>query len=235
MHTSQRGVALIITLLMVSLFSALGLGLALSSAAARMADHNHEDAVLTLNAAESALNLAIRDLSAIADWSLALNGSLRASITDGPPAGPRTLIDGDVIDLTGLTNELTCGHAAPCVDAERRGQTIDRPWGANNARWQPFLYSSFTIVAVPRRPTPYVIVWLGDDGRETDGDPGVDGGGGEGEGRYVIRARAEAFGPGNARRAIEAELARVCSTTEAGEVCRPGIRVQSWRLASPVP
>ena len=235
MRTSESGVALIITLLTIGLFSALGLGLALSSSAARLADHNHEDATLTLNAAESALNLAIRDLSAIADWSLVLNGTLRSSITDGPPAGTRTLADGDTIDLTALTNELICGHVAPCTDVERRTQSVDRPWGANNARWQPFLHSSFTLAALPRRPNPYVIVWVGDDGRETDGDPGIDGGGVEGEGRYVIRARAEAFGPGSARRAIETELARVCRTTEGGEVCRPGIRVQSWRLASPVP
>lgn len=235
MRTNQRGIALVITLLTISLFSALGLGLALSSSAARMADHNHEDAILTLNAAESALNLAIRDLSMIADWSLVLNGSLRGSITDGPSAGPRTLHGGDAIDLTSLTNELTCGHAAPCTDGERRAQTVDRPWGVNNPAWRPFLHSFLTIAAVPRRPDPYVIVWVGDDGREADGNPGIDGGGLEEQGRYVIRVRAEAFGPGNARRAIDAELARVCRPAETGEICRPGIRVQSWRLASAVP
>ena len=235
MRASERGIALIITLLTIGLFSALGLGLALSSSAARMADHNHEEAILMLNAAESALNLAIRDLSLVADWSFVLNGSLRGSITDGPSAGPRTLQGGDVIDLTSLTNDLTCGHAAACTDAERRLQSVDRPWGANNPAWRPFLHASLAVASVPRRPDPYVIVWVGDDGRETDENPGIDGGGFEGEGRYVIRARAEAFGQGNARRAIEAELARVCRATETGEVCRPGVRVQSWRLTSAVP
>ena len=31
------------------------------------------------------------------------------------------------------------------------------------------------------------------------------------------------------RRAIEAELARVCRQVDGEEVCLPGIRVQSWQ------
>ena len=48
-------------------------------------------------------------------------------------------------------------------------------------------------------------------------------------GRGVLRVRAVAFGPLGSRRAIEAELARVCAGAAGDEVCQPGIRVQSWR------
>jgi hypothetical protein len=235
MRASERGIALVITLLTISLVSALGLGLALSSSAARMADHNHEDATITLNAAESALNLALRDLAAITDWSQALDGTLRASRVDGSPSGLRTMHGGETIDLTSLTNELTCGLRTACTDADRSAQTVDRPWGANNPQWRLFLHAPLPLSTLPRHLDPYVIVWVGDDGRETDGNPWIDGGGVGGQGRHVIRARVEAFGPRSARRSIDAELARVCRATEAGEVCKPGIRVQSWRLASAVP
>ena len=69
MPATERGIALIVTLLAISLFSALGLGLALATSTARMADHNHEAAVWLLNAAESALELASRDLGSIPDWN----------------------------------------------------------------------------------------------------------------------------------------------------------------------
>lgn len=227
---------MVITLLAISLLAALGLGLTLSSSTARLADHNHEEAVALLNAAESALELTARDLAAIADWNRVLDGTARSTTIDGPGAGTRTLPGGGSLDLTRLTNELTCGRATTCLDAERQTSSIDRPWGADNPRWRPFLHAPLLTLATRRHPTaPYAIVWMGDDSRETDGDPGVDGGGTAREGRFVLRARAEAFGSDGGRRAIEAELTRVCHVIDSGEVCLPGIRVQSWFVATAAP
>jgi hypothetical protein len=188
-----------------------------------------------LNAAESALNLAMRDLSAAADWSLALDGTLRGSLVDGTPAGPRTLPGGDIIDLTVLTNQLTCGRATDCTDADRRATSIDRPWGPNNPQWHAFLHAPLSLPVPARESHLYVVVWVGDDGRESDGNPLIDGGGAAGHGRHVIRVHAEAFGSRGARRAIDAEIARICRATAAGEVCQPGVRLQSWRLVSLAP
>ena len=100
--------------------------------------------------------------------------------------------------------------------------TLERPWGANNPRWELFVFGRLETFAVAPRPLPpaYVIVWLGDDAHEVDGNRLVDGGGPGGEGRDILRARAEAFTAGGARRAIEADLIRQGA----------GIRVQSWRL-----
>jgi hypothetical protein len=234
MNTERsKGIALVATLLAISFFSALGLGLALSSATARMVDGNHDEAVAMLNAAESALELAAADLAAVPDWNRALDGSVRSTIVDGPPGGIRTVAPGVVVDLTRLTNDLTCGRETACTDARTRISTVERPWGANNPRWQLFLHGVLERLTDPRRrQPPYAVVWLGDDARETDGDPLSDGGGVGGEGRYVIRARSDAFGAHGGRRAIEAELVRICRPGGAGEVCLPRIRVQSWRVVT---
>ena len=70
---------------------------------------------------------------------------------------------------------------------------------------------------------------VGDDGREADGAPESDGGSPTEEGRGVLRVHAAAFGRDGGRRAVEAELVRLCRPPEAGPPCLPGIRVQSWR------
>ena len=140
-----------------------------------------------------------------------------------------------MVDLTGDTNELTCGDRTGCTNAAIQASTADRPWGANNPTWQPFLYGVVVLPTARHPHTAFVVVWLGDDGSETDGDPLTDGGGPGGEGRYILRARAEAFGVQGARRAIEAELARLCQPSAAGGSCLPGIRVQSWRLVGNIP
>lgn len=235
MRDSERGIALLVTLLTISFLSTLGLGLVLSSSIARMADSNHEDAVALLNAAESALELAVRDLGRIADWNLVLSGAARSALVDGV-AGPRTLADGRTIDLTRLTNELTCGRTTSCSDAQRSASSLDRPWGRQNPRWVLFLTSAEVRLINPRiRTAPYLIVWLGDDASERDDDPAIDGGGSGGEGRHVLRARAEAFGANGSRRAIEAEVVRVCDGAVSGESCLPGVRLRSWRVGSAVP
>ena len=236
MLCTDRGIALIVTLLAISLFTALGLGLSLASSAARLADHNHEDAVALLNAAESALELAARDLSAIADWNRVLDGSARSPAVDGVPGGIRTIPAGGSLDLTRLTNQVTCGSDTLCSDAQRASSTAERPWGADNPRWGLFMHTPLTALNNARlRQAVYIIVWIGDDAGETDGDPGVDGGSPGGEGRHVLRARAEAFGADGARRAIEAELVRFCRLEGVVEICMPGTRVRSWRVATAVP
>lgn len=231
----EPGTALIAALLAISLFSALGLALSLSSAVDRMAAANHDDAVHLLNMADAALELAARDLGGIADWNAVLDGRVRSPTVDGPPSGTRRISADSVIDLTGLTNALTCGRASGCTDLTRMATSRDRPWGANNPWWRPFLYGPLTAATNPRHPEPaFVVVWIGDDGREVDGNVLSDGGEAA-EGRYILRARAEAFAGGRATRAVEAELARVCAPVALGETCLPGIRVQSWRVVTPVP
>ena len=79
------------------------------------------------------------------------------------------------------------------------------------------------------RPAPcYLALWVADDGREQDGDPLADAEDAAEPGHGIVRVHAEAFGLAGSRRAIEAELWRVCPEGEAAG-CLPGIRVQSWQ------
>lgn len=231
----HEGIALVVTLLALSLASALGLALSFASAWERLAATNHDEGTRLQHAAESALALAVRDLASIGDWQQVLAGARRSTLVDGDASGVRSPFPGVVFDLTRLTNQLTCGLAGGCTDADVRLSTAERPWGPNNARWQPFLHAPLPALADPRHPRPpYVVVWIGDDGSEVDGDGLVDGGGPGEEGRYILRARAEAFGASGGRRAIEAELARICASDGMDETCLPGVRVRAWRLVTPV-
>jgi type II secretory pathway pseudopilin PulG len=134
---SSRGMALIVTLLAMALFSTLAGGLVLSSVLERSVAANQEEATELANAADSALELAALELGAIADWNEVLAGARTSARVDGAP-GVRVL-PGGAIDLVLLTNELTCGRVTLCTDAQVRTATLDRPWGANNPRWRLFL------------------------------------------------------------------------------------------------
>lgn len=232
MTSGSRGAALVITLLAIDIVSALALGLVLTTTADRTAVANHDAAIDLLNAAEAALELSARELATVSNWDEVLRGRQTSTLVDGSP-GLRSISPGETIDLMALGNVLSCGRAGGCSDAQVRATSEERPWGANNPRWRPFLHFCLTPPApLPRAgPRLYVVVWIGDDARETDGDPGRDGAGPGEEGRYIVRARAEAFAPGGARRAIEADLARVCDAATGG--CTPGVRVQSWRTVRP--
>ena len=226
---SEHGVALLVALLAMSMLSVIGLALALSASTDRLAASNYGEATELANVAESALELAARDLSSIPDWAGVLTGELQSTLVDGPPGGVRQPFPGLAVDLTALTNELTCGRRASCSDAAVRTAVAERPWGENNPLWRPFLHAIVQSPNPRRATAAYVVVWIGDDGAEVDGNPLADGGGPAGEGRYTVRAHAEAFGPGGGRHVIEAELERSCPAVDG---CLPGIRVQSWRTVT---
>ena len=229
-HQDERGVALIIVLLITSFVFSISVGLSLLVATERMAGGNYRDSVGLFYAADAAIELAALDVARQPDWNAVLAGHVRSAIVDGPADGPRALPGGDTLDLDVETHLLNCGRTSPCTAAQLDANTRDRPWGVNNPRWRPFLYGPLSSLGPSARPGPYyVLVWIADDARESDGDPSVDGGGDPPRGQGVVRVRADAFGPRGSRRAIEAELARICRSGPAGLECRPGVRVQSWR------
>lgn len=227
----SRGIALVITLIAMAVFSALGLGLLLATSAERLTGTNHRDAIHALNAADAALELAARELELVPDWNQVLAGVVRSRLVDGPPTGGRA-VAGVSLDLSALTNQLTCELPSPCPDARVQSNSGDRAWGVNNPRWQPFVYGPLSrfIALPPTTADVYVIVWVGDDVREQDGNTLVDDGMGTGAGRDVVRVRAEAFAAGGSRRAVEADFARPCQEAAGVRLCGAGIRVQSWRV-----
>ncbi len=224
--TSQRGIALILALLATSFLSAVGLGLAVVLFVDHLATGNLKGSVALLYAADAGIELAAHDL-ARADWNAALAGAELGTFADGAPSGVRAIPGGGAVNLTAETNTLNCGKVTSCSGAQMDANTDERPWGANNPRWRLYAYGPLDNLPDLARPAPcYLAVWIADDSRETDDDPLTDG---DVEGRGVLRVRAAAFGRLGSRRAIEAELARVCGRANGQEVCQPGIRVQSWQ------
>jgi hypothetical protein len=226
---SQRGVALIMVVLITTFLSALGLGLLLAVFMDRLATGNMAGSVAMLYAADAGIELAAHDLALAPEWNEVLSAAARSSFVDGAPGGVRTLPGEGTVDLTAATNSLNCGKASACTVAQMNANSRTRPWGANNPRWQLYAYGLLGNLSQLIRPAPcYLVVWIADDGREQDGDPLIDAIADAEPGHGIVRVRAEVFGRAGSRRAIEAELARVC-VSGAGEDCVPGIRVQSWQ------
>lgn len=232
MHTiaSNQGIALIIALLVLSVLSALGLGLSLVVSIDPLAAANQRESASALYVARAGMELAARELATAASWDGWLSGASTSTQVDGPASGSRTLPTGESIDIEGLTNQLICGRAAACTDAQMTAVTRDRPWGANNPRWRPFLYGSTSSLGLgPASEQHYVIAWIGDDGAERDGRPEADGNDEAGGG--VVRVVVQAFGPFRSRQTIEAHISRRCEVVDDVRACEPGIRVQGWKVA----
>jgi hypothetical protein len=229
LRSSSRGIALVTVLLVSSLVFTMALGLSLVVSVNQLVVRNYSESVALAAAARAGVELAAHELGD-ADWNAVLAGLVQANGSDGPPTGPRALAGAPTIDLAIQTNLLNCASAVGCSDGEMAAVRADRPWGVNNPHWRLFLYGplgSFAALRFP--PAVYLLVWVGDDGREGDGAPDIDGGSPAEEGRDVVRVHAAAFGRDGGRRAVAAELLRVCRPPAAGPRCLPGIRVQSWR------
>lgn len=228
-RTGERGIALIMVMLVTTFLSALGIGVVLAVFMDRLATGNMTGSVAMLYAADSAIEIAARDLAQIEDWNVVLNGGQGSSFTDGVAGGVRGLPGGGAIDLTLMTNMLNCGRSSTCTTAQMNASSTERPWGSNNPRWRLFAHGPMQQFPQLARPAPcYLAVWIADDGREQDGDPLADEANTLQPGHGIVRLHAEAFGLAGSRRAIEAELSRVCPGGEPGG-CLPGIRVQSWQ------
>jgi hypothetical protein len=226
--TNPRGMALILVILLVAFLSALGLGVTMAFFMDRLATGNMSSSIATLYAADAGIEMAARELARVGDFDAVLSGAAVGSFADGLPAGTRDIPGGGTVDITAATNALNCGDSADCTDAQMNAISHARPWGANNPRWKLFVFGPMTSLApLVRPPACYLAVWIGDDGREQDGDPLTDASGGD-SGHGIVKVHAEAYGAGGLRRAVEAELVRVCPLGP-DQPCLPGIRVQSWQ------
>lgn len=225
---NQRGIALIMAVLITTFLSALGAGVMMAVFMDRLAAGNMRGSIALLYAADSGIEIAARELARVEQWNTVLSGAIRSNFTDGTP-GVRGIAGGGAIDLTVATNTLNCGKATECTTAQMDAISRERPWGTNNPRWQLFAYGPMTGLTSLVRPAPcYLAVWIADDNREQDGDPSTDAPGDEDPGHGIVRVHAEAFGVTGSRRVLEAELARICPAGPA-RACLPGIRVQSWQ------
>jgi hypothetical protein len=233
MRSSEKGAALLIALMATLLLSALGLTLVLSTTSETMITGNFTNAQEALYAADAGVERVMDDLLTVPDWNNILKGTVRSPFIDGSPSGTRTLPDGTTINLTHATNVVNCGKTTPdCSEPEMDAVTDDRPWGENNPRWVLYAYGPLTSI-VPTgtvNSSMYVIVWVGDDQSEEDGDPTTDGNSDDNPGSGVLAMHAEAFGPRGTRKVIEVTVAKTDSSQlERGYVGQRGQDEQNRR------
>jgi hypothetical protein len=252
----ERGLALVIALLAMVVMIAIGSALMLAAATESKITRNFRNGTEALYAADAAVEWAVGELRHVADWNQLLAGSARSSFVDGDPNGIRLLTDGKMIDLTRIRNDLNCRSASACSDAMLDAITADRPWGANNPRWQPFAWGHLDdlLPGVAIDSPFYVVVFVADDPSECDDNPLIDGGAvvscpagvTKNPGAGVLSVRAEAFGPFGAHRGIEVAVARAqndtaielmpddrasenYSDTKGPDPAEAELRILSWR------
>jgi hypothetical protein len=216
---AETGMMLVGALMVMLLMSALGAALILVTSSETMIAANFRNSQEALYAADAAADHALAEVAGVADWDQLVNGTIQSTFVDGSPPGTR-LVNGAPLDLTQLVTLANCHKTTTCSGAEMDAVTAERPWGANNPRWQLYAYGEIT-GAVPGVGSPcYVVVLVGDDPSETDNDPSDDGGGANNPGAGVLILRAQAFGPRGVHKTIEIAIARA----DGGRV-----RLLSWR------
>jgi len=217
---SERGIAMIIALMAMTLMIALGTALLLTTTTESKIVANFRNNSESLYAADAGLERALDDLLTIPDWNTLLNGTSKSALVDGAPSGNRTLSDGTILNLNEVLSMANCQKTTACNLADMQQITTERPWGVNNPQWQLFAYGSLnTVLPQGGINSPYyVIVLVGDDPSECDNDPLHDGGPPVAPcvtnfGAGVLALRAEAFGPRGSHKVVELTVART-NTTE---------------------
>ena len=219
MWRDERGMALVLVLLCAALFLALGGALVTVVSTEATISVTFRESVSALSAADAAVVRVTASLAAAPDIDAALAGNAPSAFIDSA-AAPRRLPDGTLLDLVAATNVERCGQVT-CSLAQMDAVSPERPWGANNARWQ--IYGSGWLRDLTPQTTDaphvYVVVWIADDPLETDGDPLTDDGDPQAPGHQVVLLRAAAYAAYSVRRRVE-----VVARRDSGVV-----RLTAWR------
>lgn len=177
--------------------------------------------------AHGALDVAAATLADVS-FDDALGGRVRAAGGDSVEVTSYELAGGRMVELRAETAWLTCGRTSSCTTADRRRVTAARPWGQANPQWAVVMQglASRWWPGVWHRGS-VVVVWVGDDAREVDGDPMADDVAEPLTGQGIVRLHAVAYGVAGGREAVEAELLRHCEFRQPE--CRAGLEL-SGRL-----
>jgi hypothetical protein len=218
---AESGSALVIALMATLLMTTLGSALLMICITETKISAHYRLSVEALYGADAAIERAIVDLRALPNWDNALSGVVTSSFTDGPPAGTRQL-PGRTIDLTVLTNNLRCGKPS-CSDDDVSTFSTERPWGRNNPLWQPYAWGPIRqdMTGSASDISSYIVVWIGDDQDDVDGDPLHDDPTSTNSGHGVVALIAHAYGPEQVRRVVAATIIRPSTA--------PQLKVVSWR------
>jgi hypothetical protein len=214
----EEGVAIILALMALSLLTAFGVAMLLSSSTEILIAGTFRDQRSALYAADGIAARVADELATMPDWDAVLNGLVASTLVDGPPTGTRRLHDGAAIDLAQVVNMATCQKPTTCSTSDVNAVTVQRPWGANNPQWRLYAYGPLaSMVPASQIELPwYVLLMVADDPLQAAG---------------VIAMRAEAFGPRSGHAVIELLAARSSAADsdyndDSGQAT---VRILSWR------
>jgi hypothetical protein len=200
----ERGIALIIALFATILLTALGVALVLLTTTETMITANYRDSQQTLYAADAGVETAMQDLLLEADWNRVLSGAEHSGFFDA--ASAVTLGDGTTLNVENVKTEVQ-------AETDRL-----RYWGTNDPRWQWYArgFASDLLPGGGLNSNVYLLVFVGDDPSETDGDPTRDSNG-------VVTLHVEAFGAAGGHKVIEVTVSRAASAEiERGYIAQRG-------------
>lgn len=199
----ERGVALVIVLLSTMLLTALAISLVLLTSSETLLTANYRNAHESLYAADAAVERVVQDLLTVSQWNDLLSGAVQSSFVEGSTT--TTLADGTSIDVNRERDR---------VQAETDSLDV---WGTNDPVWRVYSYGPMANMLPEGIETDaYVMVLIGDDPSESDGNPLADSNG-------VLTLHAEAWGAGGARKVVEVTVARTSSTEiERGYIAQRG-------------
>jgi hypothetical protein len=141
-----RGSSLVLAMMFVFLLSALAAALVVLANTELRITASYVQSTELRYAAEAALETAIEEVAAYADWSTLLSGSALSSFTDGSPGGRRTLQDGASIDLDSLTSQVAADNPTSRLFAFGPVQNLQR--------------------SIDVGFNGYIAVWIADDAEE---------------------------------------------------------------------
>jgi hypothetical protein len=204
---NEDGVALVIALLTLLMMTALGMALTMTTMTETKISSNYRDGGEAMYAADAGVERVMQDILTVPDWNNILNGTTTSAFIDGAAGGTRTLPGGSTLNLTEATNVVNCGKTTTCSTEDLAAQSDDRPWGANNPDWKLYAYGPMDrmIGSETINSLMYVVVWVGDDPADGDGNRAKDTNG-------ALAMLAHAYGPGGVRRVVEVTVARTDTT-----------------------
>src|SRR5207248_1160582 len=106
--TNERGIALVVALIAMTMIVALGTALILTTTTESKIARNFRNASEGMYAADAVLERAMDDMLTVRDWNKILNGTAQSTFVDGPATGIRTLADGKSLDLDAVTRAANC-------------------------------------------------------------------------------------------------------------------------------
>jgi hypothetical protein len=206
---SQRGSALLCTLMITSVIATLGAALALVVATDALVTGNYYASQQGLYAAEAGVERTIGELRLLPTWRDVPGPSSTTPSTDfndglTAPRAP----DGSILNLAQLT-----------ATRQSASDTV-YPAGPDRPVWRLYAHAPLDrMLPGAAADTAYVVVWLADDADDLDGDPTIDA-------NDIVMIRAEAYGSRGGKRAVETMIQR----EEAIAAGFPGIRRSDVRM-----